>query len=88
MHLDFDEAESKPPVQELNLEPTDFGEPINLKFVKFQNVSNIIVRIVKITQLFVTDNYGASFTRINKIELHGAVLQSKTLGELKKVKDE
>ena len=35
MHLGFDEAESKPPVQELNLEPTDFGKPINLKFVKF-----------------------------------------------------
>ena len=35
-----------------------------------------------------TDNYGGSFTRINKIEIHGAVLQSKMLGELKKVKDE
>jgi len=56
--LDFDRADTMEPVQLLELTPKDLAskDPIPLRFVKFQNVSNI--------QLFMKDNQGGSDTTI------------------------
>jgi hypothetical protein len=45
-HLGFDEADAVEPTQVLELTSADYGEKaiVNLRFVKFQNVSSLSVR--------------------------------------------
>ena len=43
--LDFDQADSMEPVQKLEVSTADLesGKPIQLRYVKFQNVQNLLV---------------------------------------------
>eukprot|EP00933_Yihiella_yeosuensis_P006682 TRINITY_DN11142_c0_g1_i2.p1 TRINITY_DN11142_c0_g1~~TRINITY_DN11142_c0_g1_i2.p1 ORF type:complete len:310 (-),score=75.54 TRINITY_DN11142_c0_g1_i2:229-1158(-) len=63
--IGFQEAEEETPTQKLELSAgeVDSGEPIQLRYVKFQNVSTL--------QLFVESNFGSDVTRIQKLEFYG-----------------
>lgn len=77
--LDFDMAESFGSVQELQLGPNDLdGSPINLRYVKFQNVNNI--------QFFIKDNQiGSDITRVDNITIIGTPITTTNLEGLKRV---
>jgi hypothetical protein len=68
--IGFQEAEEQEAVQTLNLssKEVDEGEPVTLRFVKFQNVTTL--------QLFVQSNFGADTTRIERIELWGTLAET------------
>uniref|UniRef100_A0A7S3XGQ2 PITH domain-containing protein n=1 Tax=Oxyrrhis marina TaxID=2969 RepID=A0A7S3XGQ2_OXYMA len=63
--LGFDDAESDPAVQELDLTRADAlgSTPVELKFVKFQKVDSI--------QIFVQENHGDAVTQLTGIEFYG-----------------
>lgn len=68
------------PVQMLDLgsKDTEKDAQIELKYVKFQNVSNI--------QLFVKDNQeGSDVTRIDQLQLFGTALCSTNMSDFKRV---
>ncbi|KAK7789970.1 hypothetical protein R5R35_006802 [Gryllus longicercus] len=77
--LDFDQADSNQPVQELQLSPSDVeGNPVNLRFVKFQNVQNM--------QLFVKDNLeNTNTTQIDHLTLFGSPITTTNMGDFKRV---
>eukprot|EP00043_Microstomoeca_roanoka_P006509 m.63336 g.63336 ORF g.63336 m.63336 type:complete len:290 (-) comp13442_c0_seq2:1049-1918(-) len=78
--LDFDDADKIEPVQTLTLteEQATKGVPIELRFVKLQNVNNIT--------LFVEDNIGGQdTTAINYIELIGTPRDTTNMAEFKRV---
>ncbi|XP_022660992.1 thioredoxin-like protein 1 isoform X1 [Varroa destructor] len=78
--LDFDSASSMKPVQVLELSPKDAEKDaiVELKFVKFQNVSNL--------QLFIKDNQdGSEVTRIDKLQFFGSALSSTNMSDFKRV---
>ncbi|CAG9863348.1 unnamed protein product [Phyllotreta striolata] len=77
--LDFDMADSYTSVQILDLEPSDVeGNPINLRFVKFQNVQNI--------QFFVRDNLGGGeVTQIDHLAIIGSPINTTNMGDFKRV---
>ncbi|KDR11479.1 thioredoxin-like protein 1 [Zootermopsis nevadensis] len=77
--LDFDMADSYQAVQELQLTPEDLeGMPVNLRYVKFQNVQNI--------QLFIKDNQeGNDTTHIDHITFIGSPISTTNMGEFKRV---
>jgi len=66
MNLDFAEADELAAVQsvELSAEHATAGDPIMLRFVKFQQVTTL--------QLFVQSNFGAEVTRIEQLEFWGS----------------
>lgn len=68
--LGFEDAQDQEPVQSLELSAADVdgGEAVQLRFVKFQNVTTI--------QLFVENNFGASVTRIQRIEFLGVTAET------------
>merc|ERR1711915_814056 len=76
--LDFSQAESMTPVQELVLSPGQLnGDEIQLKFVKFQDVQNI--------QFFIQDNQsGDEITQITRLDLFGTPKQTTNMKDLKK----
>lgn len=78
--LDFDQADSMEAVQMLELTAKDlaFKEPIPLRFVKFQNVSNI--------QLFVKDNQsGAETTIIQHLAIIGSPMSTTNMNDFKRI---
>lgn len=77
--LDFDQAAGNASVQELELSPSDLeGNPIPLKFVKFQSVQNI--------QLFIKDNQsGGEVTQIDHLAFYGSPISTTNMGEFKRV---
>ena len=78
--LDFDKADSMEPVQELQLTPAQLtsGEPVQLRFVKFQNVSNL--------QLFVKDNQsGAETTIVHHLAFIGSPVSTTNMNDFKRV---
>ena len=78
--LDFDRADSMEPVQLLELSPKDLTskEPIPLRFVKFQNVSNI--------QLFIKDNQsGAETTIIHHLSIIGSPMSTTNMNDFKRI---
>ncbi|CAB3370249.1 Hypothetical predicted protein [Cloeon dipterum] len=77
--LDFDAAESNQAVQELELTAKDLeGAPMNLRFVKFQNVQNI--------QLFISSNQaGTETTQIDHLVILGSPICTTNMGEFKRV---
>ncbi|XP_018318667.1 thioredoxin-like protein 1 [Agrilus planipennis] len=77
--LDFDMADSYTSVQDLVLTPEDLeGNPINLRYVKFQNVQNF--------QLFVKDNQsGGDITQINHLAIIGSPINTTNMGDFKRV---
>ncbi|XP_059060299.1 thioredoxin-like protein 1 [Achroia grisella] len=77
--LDFDQASGNASIQELEVTPSDLeGNPIPLKFVKFQSVQNI--------QLFIKDNQsGDDVTQIDHLAFYGSPISTTNMGEFKRV---
>ncbi|XP_059480880.1 thioredoxin-like protein 1 [Neocloeon triangulifer] len=77
--LDFDAAESNQAVQEIELTQKDLeGVPVNLRFVKFQNVLNL--------QLFIKSNQaGTETTQIDHLVILGSPIGTTNMGEFKRV---
>jgi len=77
--LDFDSAESAQPTQEITLQPGDLdGNPILLRFVKFQSVQNLII--------FIKDNLtGTETTRIDHLALYGSPLSTTNMSDFKRI---
>jgi len=78
--LDFDAADSMEPVQSLELTSKDLEgpKPVQLRYVKFQNVSSLTV--------FIKDNQtGADLTRLDLLQLIGSPLSATNMSEFKRV---
>jgi len=78
--LDFDSASSMTPVQEIILKEDDLtGENhVELRYVKFQNVSNL--------QIFVMDNLsGDETTEIESLTIYGTPVSTTNMTEFKRV---
>lgn len=77
--LDFDMADSYQAVQQLELSPEDLeGNPVNLRYVKFQNVQNM--------QVFVKDNQsGSETTQIDHLAFIGSPISTTNMGDFKRV---
>ncbi|CAH1163798.1 unnamed protein product [Phaedon cochleariae] len=77
--LDFDLADSYTSVQDMELTPEDIeGNPINLRYVKFQNVTNI--------QFFIKDNLGGGeVTQIDHLVIIGSPINTTNMGDFKRV---
>lgn len=78
--LDFDKAESALPVQQLDLKLEDLTDdkPINLMYVKFQNVNSLTI--------FVKDNQtGTDTTRISQLVLIGSPVAATNMNEFKRI---
>ncbi|GAB7349477.1 hypothetical protein MBLNU459_g0189t1 [Dothideomycetes sp. NU459] len=84
--LSFDEAESLPATQTIELQPSDWDAKtgtakIELRFVKFQNVSSIVI--------FVADGEGeGEKTRIDRVRIVGESGEKRAMGKLEKIGDE
>ncbi|XP_032511726.2 thioredoxin-like protein 1 [Danaus plexippus] len=77
--LDFDQAAGNASVQDLEISLSDLeGNPVPLKFVKFQSVQNI--------QLFIKDNQsGDEVTQIDHLAFYGSPISTTNMGEFKRV---
>ncbi|CAK9834106.1 Thioredoxin-like protein 1 [Anthophora retusa] len=78
--MDFDMADSNTSIQDLTLSAKDIeeGNPIPLRYVKFQNVQNL--------QIFVKDNQsGSETTRIDHVAVFGSLITTTNMGEFKRV---
>uniref|UniRef100_A0A224XUU3 Putative thioredoxin-like protein n=1 Tax=Panstrongylus lignarius TaxID=156445 RepID=A0A224XUU3_9HEMI len=78
--LDFDAAASNVAIQELEVTKADIaeGNPINLRFVKFQNVQNI--------QLFIQENQdGTDTSQIDYLQLIGSPIITTNMSDFKRV---
>ncbi|XP_055840807.1 thioredoxin-like protein 1 [Episyrphus balteatus] len=77
--VDFDMAESCSSVQDLTLSPKDLeGNPVNLRYVKFQNVQNI--------QIYVRNNQsGGEVTQIDNLGFIGSPLMTTKMSDFKRV---
>jgi len=78
--MDFDQAAGQHPVQMIELTQADVSKEtfIELKYVKFQNVSNL--------QIFVKDNQaGSDLTRIDSLQLFGSAVNVTDMNEFKRV---
>ncbi|KXS94477.1 hypothetical protein AC578_1712 [Pseudocercospora eumusae] len=84
--LGFDEAEDTPATQTIELEESSWDSKthtakVELRFVKFQNISSITI--------FVVDGEGdAEKTRIDRIRLFGESGEKRAMGKLEKIGDE
>ncbi|PNS17759.1 Thioredoxin-like protein 1 [Sphaceloma murrayae] len=84
--LGFDEAESIAPTQVFELDESSYDSKtatakLELRFVKFQNVTSIVV--------FIEDGLGdGEKTRIDRIRLVGETGEKRAMGKLEKVGDE
>ena len=77
--LDFDKADSMVCAQDLVLTPDQLdGSPINLRYVKFQNVQNL--------QFFFKDNQGdEETTQIDYLAVIGSPINTTNMSEFKRV---
>lgn len=77
--VDFDMAESFTSVQDLVLEPKDLeGTPVNLRYVKFQNVQNI--------QVFIKDNQSdGEVTQLDYIGFIGSPIITTKMEDFKRI---
>lgn len=79
--LDFDKAESSEPVQLIELKSEDLlddAKPVQLKYVKFQNVNSLT--------MFIKDNQtGKDTTRITKFLLIGSPVAATNMNEFKRL---
>ncbi|KEQ85119.1 DUF1000-domain-containing protein [Aureobasidium pullulans] len=84
--LSFDEAESIPSTQEIVIQESDWDAKtgtarIDLRFVKFQNVSSLVI--------FVVDGDGdGEKTRVDRIKVIGETGEKRAMGKLEKIGDE
>ncbi|KAK4702665.1 thioredoxin 1, partial [Phenoliferia sp. Uapishka_3] len=82
-NLGFDDAESEEPAQEIEITAAQASgsEAIQLRFVRFVNVS--------VLSIFVVDNQGGEdVTRIDKLELLGLAIESTDMSQLAKGEDD
>ena len=84
--LGFDEADDTPVTQEVTLEESDWDDKtgtakVELRFVKFQNVSSLVVFVVD------AEN-GAEKTRIDRLRFFGETGEKRAMGKLEKIGDE
>ncbi|XP_011176206.1 thioredoxin-like protein 1 [Solenopsis invicta] len=78
--IDFEMASSNTSIQDLTLSTKDLeeGNPVPLRYVKFQNVQNL--------QIFVIDNQsGSETTRIDHLVIIGSPISTTNMGEFKRV---
>jgi len=78
--MGFDQAEGMEPVQKFELTPENLsnGELINLRFVKFQNVSNLV--------LFMMNNQGDEETTVLKyLKVIGSPLDATNMKDFKRI---
>jgi len=86
--LGFDEADDTPSTQEISLKPSDWDPKtgtakVELRFVKFQNISSLVV--------FVVDGEGdaeSEKVRIDRVRLFGETGEKRAMGKLEKIGDE
>ncbi|MCJ1465996.1 Thioredoxin-like protein 1 [Pseudocyphellaria aurata] len=84
--LGFEEAEDVPATQAITLRPQDWDEKtgtakIELRFVKFQNVSSLVV--------FVLDGDGeGEKVRVDRLRIVGETGEKRDLGKLEKIGDQ
>jgi hypothetical protein len=83
--LGFEEAEDIPATQAITLSEKDWDSigtaTISLRFVKFQNVTSLVV--------FIVDGEGSGErVRIDRIRIIGETGEKRDLGKLEKVDDE
>ena len=75
--LSFSDLDSLAPIQEIRVTDTDLvSGKLALRFVKFQRVTSL--------SIFVQENRGGDFTRINGIEFFGQAVQDMNMKEFKK----
>ena len=80
-NLGFDDVESMPAEDELELEPSQLGERTDVKFVKFQGVERLTV--------FVESNQGdEDSSALSCLKLWGAPVATTNMGEFKRVAGE
>ncbi|KAK2725408.1 thioredoxin-like protein 1 [Artemia franciscana] len=77
--LDFDSAESSQATQVISLSPKDLeGNPVNLRFVKFQNLQNLT--------MFVKNNQeDTDITKIEQLSLIGSPINTTNMTDFKRV---
>ncbi|XP_053975218.1 thioredoxin-like protein 1 [Hylaeus anthracinus] len=78
--IDFDMADSNTSIQDLEFSVKDIeeGNPVPLRYVKFQNVQNL--------QIFVKDNQsGSETTRIDHLSIIGSPISTTNMGEFRRV---
>ncbi|CAG2113917.1 unnamed protein product [Medioppia subpectinata] len=78
--LDFDESDSMEPIQKVDFTAEDLanGTPIALRFVKFQNVQNLLI--------FVKNNQSNSeLTRIDYLSLIGSPVSATNMNDFKRI---
>lgn len=84
--LGFDEADDVETTQTIELKKEDWDSNgtanIALRFVKFQNVSSLVMFVVD------GDREGGEKTRIDRIRIIGETGEKRELGKLEKVGDE
>jgi thioredoxin len=84
--LSFDEAESIPSTQEITLQESDWDAKtctarVDLRFVKFQNVTSLVVFVVE------GDGDGEK-TRVDRVKIIGETGEKRAMGKLEKIGDE
>ncbi|KLU84324.1 hypothetical protein MAPG_03368 [Magnaporthiopsis poae ATCC 64411] len=84
-NLDFDQAESTDPTQEIEISASDWNAEgtanIQLRFVKFQNINSLVI--------FVESGHGSSEkVRLDRLRLIGDAGEKREMGKLEKIGDE
>lgn len=75
--MDFSDVDSVAPTQELRITDADLvSGKVALRYVKFQRVTSLSV--------FIQENRGGDFTRINGIQFFGQAVQDMNMKEFKK----
>lgn len=80
LSLGFEDASDAVPIEsvELTEEQAVGGQPIPVRFVKFQNIKSL--------QIFVSENNGGDVTKVSRLELFGTLAQKMNMAEFKPVK--
>ncbi|KAI9931118.1 hypothetical protein ASPWEDRAFT_101045 [Aspergillus wentii DTO 134E9] len=84
--LGFDEAEDIPAVQTVTIQPEDWDSKtgtakVDLRFVKFQNVTSLVV-------FFVDGDGDSDKLRVDRIRILGEAGEKREMGKLEKIGDE
>lgn len=85
--LSFDEAESVPATQVIDLKPSDWDPKthtakLELRFVKFQNCTSVVVFVQS------GEDESAEKVRVDRIKLIGETGEKRKMGALEKIGDE
>jgi len=78
--IDFSAAENDEPTQSFELRDKDFGQNIDLRFVKFQYVKDLAI--------FVEDNNGGDVSQISQITFYGLSIHAFKTSDIKPVSED